>query len=131
VSFKHVGGSDGVQVVPDLAVSLPTPAGGGTDYRFRLRSRIRYSTGRTVRPEDVSYTFERLFKVRSAAAALYGTILGADVCARHPASCDLSQGIVADAHARLLSQMSLVLSALTGDDAARVTSRSARFPWPG
>jgi YVTN family beta-propeller protein len=103
VSFKHVGGSDGVQVVPDLAVSLPTPAGGGTDYRFRLRSRIRYSTGRTVRPEDVSYTFERLFKVRSAAAALYGTILGADVCARHPASCDLSQGIVADAHANTVT----------------------------
>jgi YVTN family beta-propeller protein len=98
VSFKHVGGSDGVQVVPDLAVSLPTPAGGGTDYRFRLRSGIRYSTGRPVRPEDVRYTFERLFKVRSAATAHYGTILGADVCARSPASCDLSQGIVADAY---------------------------------
>jgi YVTN family beta-propeller protein len=98
VSFKHVGGSDGVQVVPDLAVSLPTPTGGGTDYRFRLRAGIRYSTGRPVRPEDVRYTFERLFKVRSAATALYGTIRGADLCARRPASCDLSQGIVADAH---------------------------------
>ena len=92
VSFKHVGGSDGVQVVPDLALSLPTPAGGGTEYRFRLRSGIRYSTGRPVRPEDVRYTFERLFKVRSAATALYGAILGADVCARRPVSCDLSQG---------------------------------------
>ena len=87
VSFKHVGGNDGVQVVPDLAVSLPTPAGGGTDYRFRLRSGIRYSTGRPVRPGDVRYTFERLFKVRSAATAvLYGTILGAEVCERRPAS---------------------------------------------
>src|SRR6266540_1216895 len=47
VSFKHVGGNDGVQVVPDLAVSLPSPIRGGADYRFRLRSGIRYSTGRT------------------------------------------------------------------------------------
>jgi YVTN family beta-propeller protein len=98
VSFKHVGGSDGVQVVPDLAVSLPTRAGGGTDYRFRLRSGIRYSTGRLVRPGDVRYTFERLFKVKSAATSLYGAILGADVCTRRPSSCDLSRGIVADAH---------------------------------
>ncbi len=103
VSFKHVGGSDGVQVVPDLAVSLPTPTSGGTGYRFRLRSGIRYSTGRTVRPRDVRYTFERLFKVRSAATSLYGAILGADVCARRPASCDLSQGIVADAQANTVT----------------------------
>ena len=71
VTFKHVGGSDGVQVVPDLAVSLPNP-GGGTDYRFSLRSGLRYSTGRPVRAEDVRYTFERLFKVRSAATSAYG-----------------------------------------------------------
>jgi YVTN family beta-propeller protein len=103
VSFKHVGGSDGVQVVPDLAVSLPTPAGRGTGYRFRLRSGIRYSTGRPVRPQDVRYAFERLFNVKSPATSLYGAILGADVCARRPASCDLSQGIVADARANTVT----------------------------
>ena len=96
VSFKHVGGNDGVQVVPDLAVSLPNPIRGGTDYRFRLRSGIRYSTGGTTRPEDVRYTFERLFKVRSTATSAYGSILGADACAQHPSTCDLSRGIVAD-----------------------------------
>jgi YVTN family beta-propeller protein len=94
VSFKHVGGSDGVQIVPDLAVSLPNPIGGGTDYRFRLRSGLRYSTGRPVLPEDVRYTFERLFKVKSAATSAFASILGADACSRR---CDLSRGIVADA----------------------------------
>jgi YVTN family beta-propeller protein len=103
VSFKHVGGNDGVQVVPDLAVSLPSPSRGGTDYRFRLRSGIRYSTGRTVRPEDVRYTFERLFKVSSAATSAYGSILGADACAQHPSACDLSRGIAADAQSNTVT----------------------------
>ena len=102
VTFKHVGGSDGVQVVPDLAVSLPNP-GGGTDYRFSLRSGLRYSTGRPVRPEDVRYTFERLFKVRSAATSAFDAILGAGACARRPSACDLARGIVADAEANAVT----------------------------
>jgi YVTN family beta-propeller protein len=103
VSFKHVGGSDGVQMVPDLAVSLPNPIGGGTDYRFRLRSGLRYSTGRPVRPEDVRYTFERLFKVKSAATSGFASILGAGACARRSWACNLSRGIVVDAHANTVT----------------------------
>src|SRR5689334_17684791 len=36
-AFKRVGGSDGAQVVPDLAVSLPTPTDSGTTCTFTLR----------------------------------------------------------------------------------------------
>jgi YVTN family beta-propeller protein len=103
VSFKHVGRSDGMQVVPDLAVSLPNPTGGGTGYRFRLRSGIRYSTGRPIRPEDVRYSMERVFKLRSSATPLYASIQGARECTRHPSSCDLSRGIVANAKANTVS----------------------------
>ena len=31
VGFKHVGGSEGTQLVPDLATSLPTPTDGRQD----------------------------------------------------------------------------------------------------
>src|SRR5262249_12182894 len=43
---------ESAQLVPDLAVSVPAPGDGGTTYTFRLRSGIRYSDGRFVRPED-------------------------------------------------------------------------------
>jgi YVTN family beta-propeller protein len=53
VTFKHVGGSSGAQLVPDLAVSLPAATGGTTSYSFILRPGTRYSTGRRVRASDV------------------------------------------------------------------------------
>ena len=49
VTFKHAGGIDGTDVVPDLAVSLPTATDAGRAYAFTLRRGIRYSTGRPVR----------------------------------------------------------------------------------
>ena len=58
-AFKRVGGSDGAQLVPDLAVSLPTPTDNGLTYTFQLRSGIRYSNGQPVRPEDFRRAIER------------------------------------------------------------------------
>ena len=37
VSFQASPGPAGLRLVPDLAVALPSPAGGGTAYTFRLR----------------------------------------------------------------------------------------------
>ena len=64
VAFNQTSGLAGTQLVPDLAVSLPTPTDGGKTYIFRLRPGIRYSTGGTVRPSDVRATFERDFEAR-------------------------------------------------------------------
>ena len=44
-----------MQIVPDLAVSVPTPTDGGTTYRFQLRRGIRYSNGAVVSPADVRF----------------------------------------------------------------------------
>ena len=46
VAFNHTGGPRGLQLVPDLALALPTPSDGGRTYAFRLRAGIRYSDGR-------------------------------------------------------------------------------------
>jgi peptide/nickel transport system substrate-binding protein len=97
VTFKHVGGSDGVDLVPDLAVSLPAPAARGRTYGFMLREGIRYSTGRPVRAADVRFSIERLFRLGSAGASFYGGIRGAGACTR--ARCDLRAGIVTDERA--------------------------------
>ncbi|MFO7571826.1 MAG: ABC transporter substrate-binding protein [Gaiellaceae bacterium] len=96
VAFRRVGGPNGATLVPDLAVSLPTPVDGGRTYTFQLRSGIRYSNGREVRPTDVRYSLERVFSARSPRADLYAGIVGGDACLRAPARCDLTRGVVVD-----------------------------------
>jgi YVTN family beta-propeller protein len=104
VGFRRVGGIAGIQLVPDLAVSLPTPTDAGKTYTFRLRRGIRYSTGRPVEPEDFRRAIERAFELKgpTAGAEYYRGIVGAARCrvGRH---CDLSRGIVTDRVARTVT----------------------------
>ena len=98
VGFRRASGSDGTQIVPDLAVSVPTPTDGGTTYRFQLRRGIRYSNGAVVSPADFRFALERDFKVHSPGVGVgyYAGIVGATACMKKPDTCDLSRGVVAD-----------------------------------
>jgi YVTN family beta-propeller protein len=97
-TFKRVGGSDGAQVVPDLAVSMPTPTDDGLTYTFQLRRGIRYSDGQPVRPEDFRRALERDLELNPSefdASAFFG-VVGATGCIAHPHPCNLTRGIVTD-----------------------------------
>ena len=94
--FKRVGGSEGTQVVPDLADALATPTDDGKRYTFRLRARIRYSTGALVHASDFRRAIERLFRIQSPGAGFFTNLLGGAACAARPARCDLTRGIVTD-----------------------------------
>src|SRR6516165_7730431 len=59
VTFQRAGGSGGLQLVPDLALAIPAPQAGGTQYTFALRPGLRYSNGAPVRPQDFRYALER------------------------------------------------------------------------
>jgi peptide/nickel transport system substrate-binding protein len=98
VAFKRVGGKGGTEIVPDLAESIPTPTDGGKTYKFTLRKGIKFSDGTEVKPSDVLFTFERLFKIKQSpnAATWYNNIVGGDACVAKPTTCDLSKGIVID-----------------------------------
>lgn len=100
VSFQAAAGPAGLQLVPDLALAVPTPGGGGTTYAFRLRSGIRYSDGRLLRAGDFRRGIERLFRLNSPGASLYASVVGSGTCVAHRAACDLSAGIVTDDEAR-------------------------------
>jgi peptide/nickel transport system substrate-binding protein len=103
VAFRRVGGVEGAQLVPNLAVALPTPTDGGTAYTFQVRSGIRYSNGKLVQPEDFKWAIERLFTVSSSGeSGYYSGIVGADRCAAGK-PCDLSQGIAIDRDARTVT----------------------------
>src|SRR5262249_17475443 len=90
------------RLVPDLATSLPTPTDGGRSYTFRLRHRIRYSTGAPVRPEDIRRGIERSLALASEGAGGYfAEIVGAGACTK--THCDLSKGIAVDPAARTIT----------------------------
>ena len=100
VGWRRVGGQAGTELVPDLAVSLPSVSGDRLRYTFQLRRGVTYSDGRSVRPGDVRYSIERLFKLKPrrqpVAVESYRAIVGADRCSARPSRCDLSRGIVTD-----------------------------------
>jgi YVTN family beta-propeller protein len=103
VGFRRVGGSDGSQLVPDLAVALPTPADDGRTYTFRLRAGIGYSTGRPVQPADFRRALERALIITHDPSHYYGAIVGADACIARPKRCSLSRGIATDDRTRTVT----------------------------
>jgi YVTN family beta-propeller protein len=94
VNFQQSPGADGLRLVPDLAVSIPTPTAAGRTYSFRIRPGIRYSDGQPLQAADFRRGVERLFRLRSEGSFLYGDLVGARACVRRAGPCDLAQGIV-------------------------------------
>ena len=104
VTYNHVSGPAGIQLVPDLAFNLPVPTDGGRTYTFRLRPGIRYSDGRLVRAADFRRAIERVFRLHSGGADLLAAIAGADACRAPGANaCDLSRGIVTGESSRTVT----------------------------
>ncbi len=99
-AYRKVGGAAGTTLVPDLAMTLPVPLDAGKTYVFHVRSTVRYSDGTLFKASDYPHVFERMFKVMGPAAGpFYANITGAPDCLTTPATCSLSQGVVADDNA--------------------------------
>lgn len=101
VTYAHVQGSAGTQLVPDLALAVPIPASGGTVYTFRLRPDIRYSDGRLVRTADFRRAIERAFRAGADSRQMFSGLVGASRCTE--LRCDLSQGVVTNERARTVT----------------------------
>ena len=102
VGFRKVGGIEGDQIVPDLAVSIPAPTDGGKTYTFQVRSGIHYSNGRLVQPDDFKRAVERLFEAQRNHDNDFERVVGADRCVRGK-PCNLGSGIVTDRGARTVT----------------------------
>jgi len=104
VTYRKAGGAAGLQVVPDLAVAMPTIADGGRTYTFQLRSGIRYSNGQQVDASDFRYAVERTLSPAALSIAsqgyyqdvVFSTIVGYQACRAHPKTCSLAAGISAN-----------------------------------
>lgn len=102
IAYQQVGGSAGLEMVPNLAVTVPAPQAGGTEYTFVLRPGLRYSNGAYVRPEDFRYGLERVFELNPYERSFFSGIEGSNRC-ESGSPCDLSQGITVDDHARAVT----------------------------
>ena len=90
---RRSGGAASITLVPDLARTLPRPAGGGTVYTFTLRRGIRYSNGVLVRASDFRRGIMRQLSFGDYPPYFEG-ILGGQACHQVPRRCDLSAGII-------------------------------------
>src|SRR5438128_5977922 len=86
VGYDHVAGAAGTRLVPDLAVSVPTPTNGGRTYAFRLKRGIRFGppVDREITSSDIRYAIERLARPRNGAqyAFYFDVIQGFDAYRR-------------------------------------------------
>jgi peptide/nickel transport system substrate-binding protein len=72
VNYKHIKGSAGDDLVPDLATDLGQVSEDGLTYTFTLKEGIRFGppVGRAVTSQDIEYAFRRI--EASALVAQYG-----------------------------------------------------------
>jgi YVTN family beta-propeller protein len=95
VTFQKTSGSGGLQLVPDLALAMPTVSANGTVYSFTLRPGLRYSNGQPVRPQDFRYALERVLELNATAAPFLTGIVGAEAC-KPGTRCNLGRGVSVD-----------------------------------
>jgi YVTN family beta-propeller protein len=102
VGYRKVRGVEGTQLVPNLALALPSPTDGGKTYTFEIRRGIEYSDGTPVRPADFRRAVERAFELGSPGTGYYASIVGASGCKKGK-RCDLARGIATDDAARTVT----------------------------
>src|SRR4029453_6602214 len=78
MGYTHKSGSEGAQLLPYLAQSMPKISADGKDYKFTLRPNLKYSNGQPVKASDFKASIERLYKVDSPGVGFFDQIVGAD-----------------------------------------------------
>jgi peptide/nickel transport system substrate-binding protein len=79
VTYAHASGSAGTQLIPGLAVALPTITDGGKTYTFMLRKGLHYSNGQPVKASDFTHAIERAIKLGwGDKQFLTGNVVGAE-----------------------------------------------------
>lgn len=78
VTYKHVSGPEGNELVPDLATEVPEPTNGGLTYTFTLKDGVQFGPplDRDITSQDIAYAFERIGTPSlSAQYAFYYTVI--------------------------------------------------------
>jgi peptide/nickel transport system substrate-binding protein len=76
LTYRHVDGEEGTEVVPALAEAMPEVSPDGKTYKLKLRSGMKYSDGTPIKASDFTYAIQRLFKADSGGSVFYLPIVG-------------------------------------------------------
>lgn len=96
VTYRHVPGEEGAEIIPGLAEKLPTISADKKTYTFKLRSAIKYSDGSPVKASDFEHTIKRLLFLGGPFSSFSAGIVGAaEYQAAKKAKGDIS-GITSD-----------------------------------
>jgi peptide/nickel transport system substrate-binding protein len=77
LSYRHVDGESGDELIPGLAGDLPEISNDGRTYTLTLREGLTYSDETPVRARDFEHTIQRLLTLGSDAAPFYENVVGA------------------------------------------------------
>ncbi len=78
LTYRHVAGQAGSELIPGLAEDLPEISADGKTYTLTLRDGLKYSDGSPVVASDFEHTIKRVLNLESGGSAFYQTIVGAD-----------------------------------------------------
>ena len=112
LTYKHVDGPAGYQLVPGLAQSLPKISSNGRVYKFTLRPGLKYSNGAKVLASDFKWAIKRGFLATGQGVGFYTDIAGAKAYAAHPTKNGNIAGIVTNNKTRSIT---IKLSTPRGD----------------
>ena len=103
LTYKHVDGPAGYQLVPGLAQSMPKISSNGRVYKFTLRPGLKYSNGKKVQASDFKWAIKRGFLATGQGVGFYTDIAGAKAYAAHPTKSGNISGIVANNKKRTIT----------------------------
>jgi oligopeptide transport system substrate-binding protein len=96
-----------LNVVPDIASSVPTPSSDGLTYTFKLRNDVTFSNGDKVTSKDVVYSFNRAAATQGPYSTNLSAIAGFDkLSTKPPAPAQLEQLLGKNDPSVLLSGLS-------------------------
>lgn len=77
LTYKHVKGVEGNELVPDLATDLAEPSEDGLTYTYTLKDGVEFGPplDRAITPEDIEFAFERLATEGLGQYAFYYTVI--------------------------------------------------------
>jgi peptide/nickel transport system substrate-binding protein len=71
-TYKHASGAAGTVPIPDLATAIPKPTKGGTEWKFKMKSGIKFGppVNREITSRDIRYAIERMARPANGAQYL-------------------------------------------------------------
>jgi peptide/nickel transport system substrate-binding protein len=103
LTYKHVDGPAGYQLVPGLAQSLPKISSNGRVYKFTLRPGLKYSNGKKVLASDFKWAIKRGFLATGQGVGFYTDIAGAKAYSAHPTKGGNISGIITNNKKRTIT----------------------------